>query len=1103
MDFFTQYEKHVKEREALGVPPLPLNEEQTRKVCELLKLESAHEREYLGLLSGRAPAFEPGSEGEAKTAAKLNENQKRVKRLVNLLANRVNPGVDDAAKVKAEFLNEIINHGLVISEIDKITAVNLLRPMLGGYSVIVLLESLKNADEAVAQAACNALKETIFVHDYFNDVAELAKSNKFALEALRSWAEAEWFKARESLPRRIRAVIFKVAGETNTDDLSPAGEAYTRSDIPLHANAMLVKRQPGSLEAINELKKSGLEVVYMGDVVGTGSSRKSGINSIQWHLGREIEGVPNKKTGGIVIGAAIAPIFFNTAEDSGALPIVADASALETGDVVDIYPYVGEIFRVGRVNLSAEGKFDGVEIYGCKNGGKFTNSDANGVNLGAYADERTNLKKANDAEISSNSGLNLSSNLTHADASVGIADKKSVQMKNGSNLRATESLASENYGKFDGERGDADGKKSGENLTCNAEKFEKSQKFGGSVISSNLRSNLTYSDTFTKKIANIQNRSNLQNLNEKNGENSQISAQNWQAAKKFASEKSKGDLVAKFDDRYGGDDISDGKNAKPQGEPVARFTLAPNTIFDEIRAGGRIPLIIGRSLCGKARAALNLGAEDIFARPAQPQTNESEGYTLAQKIVGNACGVRGVRAGQYCEPATLTVGSQDTTGPMTRDEIKELASLGFSADFVLQSFCHTAAYPKPSDLETQKTLPKFMSSRGGVSLRPGDGVIHSWLNRMVLPDTVGTGGDSHTRFPIGVSFPAGSGLVAFAAVSGAMPLNMPGSVLVRFSGRLQKGVTLRDLVNAIPYYAIKRGLLTVEKKGKKNVFAGKILEIEGLEELKVEQAFELSDASAERSAAACAVNLSIESACEYVRSNVALIEAMIETGYESRASLERRAAKMREWLAAPELLRADKNARYAEVIEINLDEIKEPILACPNDPDDVATLSEILADSSRPHKIDEVFVGSCMTNIGHYRALGEALRGLGTLPTRLWIAPPTKMDQALLEKEGYYDIFRAVGARTEVPGCSLCMGNQARVNDGATVFSTSTRNFDNRMGMGARVYLGSAELAAVCAVLGRLPSVSEYMNIVPQKLAGKEAQIYRYLNFNEIENFKI
>ena len=891
MDFFTEYEKHVKEREALDVPPLPLNEEQTREVCGLLK-----------------------------------QGGNRRGELINLLANRVNPGVDDAAKVKAEFLNEIINHGLEISCLDKIAAVNLLRPMLGGYSVIVLLESLKNGDEAVAQAACNVLKETIFVHDYFNDVAELAKINKFALEVLRSWAEAEWFKERENLPRRIRAVIFKVAGETNTDDLSPASEAYTRSDIPLHANAMLVKRQPGSLEMIRELKKSGLEVVYAGDVVGTGSSRKSGINSIQWHLGREIEGVPNKKTGGIVIGTAIAPIFFNTAEDSGALPIVADVSVLETGDVVDIYPYAGEILRVGRVNLSAEGKFDAVLIYGDENGGKF---------------------------------------------------------------------------------------------------------------------------------------------------------------------------------EYEADEVNLGSAAKPQGEPVARFTLSPNTIFDEIRAGGRIPLIIGRSLCGKARAALNLGAEDIFAKPSQPQTDESEGYTLAQKIVGKACGVPGVIAGQYCEPATLTVGSQDTTGPMTRDEIKELASLGFSADFVLQSFCHTAAYPKPSDLETQKTLPKFMSSRGGVSLRPGDGVIHSWLNRMVLPDTVGTGGDSHTRFPIGVSFPAGSGLVAFAAVSGAMPLNMPDSVLVRFSGRLQKGVTLRDLVNAIPYYAIKRGLLTVEKKGKKNVFAGKILEIEGLENLKVEQAFELSDASAERSAAACAVNLSEQSVCEYVRSNIALIEAMIEAGYESRASLERRAAKMREWLAAPSLLRADKNARYAEVIEINLDEITEPILACPNDPDDVANLSEILADSSRPHKIDEVFVGSCMTNIGHYRALGEALRGLGALPARLWIAPPTKMDQALLEKEGYYDIFRAAGARTEVPGCSLCMGNQARVNDGATVFSTSTRNFDNRMGMGARVYLGSAELAAVCAVLGRLPSVSEYMNIVPQKLAGREEQIYRYLNFNEIVNFKI
>ena len=587
----------------------------------------------------------------------------------------------------------------------------------------------------------------------------------------------------------------------------------------------------------------------------------------------------------------------------------------------------------------------------------------------------------------------------------------------------------------------------------------------------------------------------MQNLNEKNGENSQISAQNRQAAKNFASEKSKGDLVAKFDDRYGGDDISDGKNAKPQGEPVARFTLSPNTIFDEIRAGGRIPLIIGRSLCAKARAALNLGAEDIFARPAQPQTNESEGYTLAQKIVGKACGVGGVRAGQYCEPATLTVGSQDTTGPMTRDEIKELASLGFSADFVLQSFCHTAAYPKPSDLETQKTLPKFMSSRGGVSLRPGDGVIHSWLNRMVLPDTVGTGGDSHTRFPIGVSFPAGSGLVAFAAVSGAMPLNMPGSVLVRFSGRLQKGVTLRDLVNAIPYYAIKRGLLTVEKKGKKNVFAGKILEIEGLEELKVEQAFELSDASAERSAAACAVNLSQQSVCEYVRSNVALIEAMIEAGYESRASLERRAAKMREWLAAPELLRADKNARYAEVIEINLDEITEPILACPNDPDDVCFMSERSGT-----KIDEVFIGSCMTNIGHFRAASKLLEGKSDIPVRLWVAPPTKMDAKELSDEGHYGVLGRAGARMEMPGCSLCMGNQAQVHEGATVMSTSTRNFPNRLGKNTFVYLGSAELAAICSKLGKIPTVEEYQaNIGIINEQGD--QIYRYMNFNEIDSY--
>ena len=942
MDFLIEYEKHVKEREALGVPPLALNEAQTREVCELLRLGGAKKRE----ISQSVHLAESSDENMFKIS-EPEENRKRQEKLVNLLANRVNPGVDDAAKVKAEFLNEIINFDLTISGIDKFKAVKMLETMLGGYNVIVLIKTLENSDETVAKAACNALKNIIFVHDYFNDVLKMSKNNKFALEVIESWANAEWFLSRESLPEKIEAVVFKVAGETNTDDLSPASEAFTRSDIPLHANAMLVRRQAGSLEKIKELKKTGREVVYVGDVVGTGSSRKSGINSIQWHLGREIEGVPNKKTGGVIIGGTIAPIFFNTAEDSGALPIIADVSSLEMGDKIEIYPYKGEIVKNGAV--------------------------------------------------------------------------------------------------------------------------------------------------------------------------------------------------------------------------VSEFKLSPNTLLDEIRAGGRIPLIIGRGLCVKARAALNLSAEDIFTKPKQPKDDENFGFTLAQKMVGLACGVAGVRPNSYVEPITLTVGSQDTTGPMTRDEIKELASLGFSADFVLQSFCHTAAYPKPSDEILHSTLPKFINSRGGVSLKPGDGVIHSWLNRMVLPDTVGTGGDSHTRFPIGISFPAGSGLVAFAAVLGAMPLNMPESVLVRFKGEMQEGVTLRDLVNAIPYYAIKRGLLSVDKKNKKNIFAGKILEIEGLENLKVEQAFELSDASAERSAAACAVALNIEPVAEYLRSNVALIDAMIEAGYESGASLERRREKMLKWLENPSLLKADENAKYAEIIEINLDEITEPILACPNDPDDVATLGEILADEKRPKKIDEVFVGSCMTNIGHYRALGEALRGtmkanlcgfgkgeilnISTerslvdhardasknslnsalltnesdnathnspsvcenspdrndvkIPTRLWVVPPTKMDKMQLEKEGYYEIYNAVGARVEVPGCSLCMGNQARVADNAVVFSTSTRNFDNRMGLGAQVYLGSAELAAVCAVLGRLPSVEEYMRLVPKALKDKESEIYRYLNFNEIKNFKI
>ena len=865
MSFFTDYEKHVSEREKEGVPPLALNVKQTSEICELMRLAG-------------------NSSGDEKA-------QNELKFLINLLANRVNPGVDDAAKIKAEFLGEVIE-GLKIDGLDAVRAIKILGKMLGGYNVEILVRALKNSDDVIAQAAANELKNIILVHEHFDEIAKLANSNKFAKEVLLSWANAEWFAHKKPLSECINAVVFKVPGETNTDDLSPASEAYTRADIPLHAKAMLVKKMPEGLKILQELKSRGKSVAYVGDVVGTGSSRKSGINSIQWHLGDEIEGVPNKKTGGIVIGTTIAPIFFNTAEDSGALPIVANVNELEMGDEIEIYPFKGEIYK----------------------------------------------------------------------------------------------------------------------LAGNEKKL------------------------------------------------------------------------------------------------VANFKLSPNTLSDEIRAGGRIPLMIGRQVTKKAREALGLGEEQIFIKPDQPK-EQSGGYTLAQKMVGKACGKAcgkaGVRAGAYVEPEILTVGSQDTTGPMTRDEIKELASLSFGADFVLQSFCHTAAYPKPSDLEMQKSLPKFMTLRGGVSLKPGDGVIHSWLNRMVLPDTVGTGGDSHTRFPIGISFPAGSGLVAFAAVLGMMPLNMPESVLIKFKGELKEGVTLRDLVNAIPYFAIKKGLLSVEKKNKKNIFAGKILEIEGLESLKVEQAFELSDASAERSAAACVVNLSVDSVAEYVRSNIALIEAMIKAGYESHETLARRKEKMQKWLENPTLLRADKDARYAEIFEIDLSQIDEPILACPNDPDDVATLSEILADSKRAHNIDEVFVGSCMTNIGHYRALARILERESKLTTRLWIAPPTKMDKKTLEDEGVYEIFKRLNARTEVPGCSLCMGNQARVNDNAVVFSTSTRNFDNRMGMGAKVYLGSAELAAVCALLGRLPSVSEYKKIVRDSLSLNKDQIYKYLNFNEISEFSI
>ncbi len=847
MGLIEEYKKHTEERAKLGVPPLPLTAKQVNELVELLKQDPIPEEEYL----------------------------------LGLFINHINPGVDDAAYVKAAFLNAIVVGDAHCKAINRVEAIKILGTMLGGYNVGPLVEALKSEHVEVAQAAADELKNTILVYDSFNDVKDLMdEGNKFAKEVIESWANAEWFLNKPELPKEMTLTVFKVPGETNTDDLSPASEAFTRSDIPLHANSMLQARMEKPLETIAELKKKGHPLAYVGDVVGTGSSRKSGINSVQWHIGREIPGVPNKKTGGVVIGSIIAPIFFNTAEDSGCLPIQAPVDNLEMGDVITLKPYDGVIEKDGKV--------------------------------------------------------------------------------------------------------------------------------------------------------------------------------------------------------------------------VSEFKLTPNTLPDEMRAGGRIPLIIGKGLTAKAREALGLGPSDVFITPEQPEGDES-GYTLAQKMVGKACGMEGVKPGMYVEPIATTVGSQDTTGPMTRDEIKELAALTFGADFVLQSFCHTAAYPKPADIELQHTLPPFWTSRKGVILKPGDGVIHSWLNRMCLPDTVGTGGDSHTRFPIGISFPAGSGLVAFAAVTGMMPLTMPESVLVRFKGKIQPGITLRDLVNAIPYYAIKQGLLTVEKKGKKNVFAGRILEIEGLEDLKVEQAFELSDASAERSAAACTVKLNKEPIIEYLESNVALIEEMIKAGYEDAKTLQRRADKMKEWLKNPTLLEADKDAKYSAVIEIDLNEITEPIVACPNDPDDVATLSEVLADSNRPHNIDEVFVGSCMTNIGLFRALGEVLKGEGQVKSRLWIAPPTKMDEITLREEGYYSIFGTAGARTEIPGCSLCMGNQARVADNAVVFSTSTRNFDNRMGKGAKVYLGSAELAAVAALLGKIPTKEEYLEIVNKKIKPEvKDNVYRYLNFNKV-----
>jgi aconitate hydratase 2/2-methylisocitrate dehydratase len=846
MAFIEDYNAHVAERAALGVPPLPLSAEQTAELIEMIK------------------------KGEGDSAFNLD-----------LLTNRVSPGVDDAAYVKAAFLNDVVQENVKVDSITPDVAVKMLGMMLGGYNVKPIIDGLKSSSDAVVEAAKEALKHTLLVYDAFNDVEELHKAgNAAATEVMTSWANAEWFTAKPELAQEITVTVYKVPGETNTDDLSPASEAFTRSDIPLHANSMLQSRMENALATIQDLKGKGHPLAYVGDVVGTGSSRKSGVNSVQWHMGDDIPGVPNKRTGGVVIGGIIAPIFFATCEDSGALPLEMDVSAMETGDVVTIYPYKGEAHKDGK---------------------------------------------------------------------------------------------------------------------C-----------------------------------------------------------------------------------------------------IATFKLNPNTITDEVRAGGRIPLIIGRGLTSKARSVLGLGASDLFLTPVQP-ADTGKGYTLAQKMVGRACGMDGVRPGMYVEPIATTVGSQDTTGPMTRDEIKELAALGFSADLVMQSFCHTAAYPKPSDVKMHHTLPDFISNRSGVALRPGDGVIHSWLNRLTLPDTVGTGGDSHTRFPIGISFPGGSGIVAFAGVTGSMPLTMPESVLVRFSGELQPGITLRDLVNAIPYYAIQQGLLTVEKKGKKNIFNGRILEIEGLPNLKAEQAFELSDASAERSAAACTVLLNKEPVIEYLKSNITLIESMIKDGYQDARTLERRAGKMKEWVANPELLQPDADAEYAAVIEINLNDVKEPIVACPNDPDNVKLLSDVAGDN-----IDEVFLGSCMTNIGHYRAAGEVMRGEGKVSVeKFWIVPPTRMDEQQLINEGYYDIYKAIEAQTEVPGCSLCMGNQASARPNATVFSTSTRNFDNRLGKGTQVYLGSAELAAVCAKLGRIPTVEEYMSIVPEKLAGKQENVYRYLNFNEIKDYHL
>jgi len=849
------YRQHVAERSALGIPPLPLSAKQTEALIGLLK----------------APP-----QGEEQV-------------LVELITHRVPAGVDDAAKVKAAFLADLAKGSQTSPLLSRIQATELLGTMLGGFNIEPLIDLLSDAECGATAAA--ALKTTLLMFDYFHDVKALAdKGNAHAKGVMQSWADAEWFTSRPAVPESLTVTVFKVTGETNTDDLSPAPDAWSRPDIPLHALAMLKNARPGiepdeagacgPVKLINALKDKGHLVAYVGDVVGTGSSRKSATNSVLWFTGEDIPFVPNKRFGGVCLGSKIAPIFYNTMEDAGALPIELDVNQMDMGDVVELRPYDGKALKNGAV--------------------------------------------------------------------------------------------------------------------------------------------------------------------------------------------------------------------------IAEFTVKSEVIFDEVRAGGRIPLIVGRGLTARAREALGLAPSTLFRQPAQP-ADTGKGFTLGQKMVGRACGLpegQGVRPHAYCEPRMTTVGSQDTTGPMTRDELKDLACLGFSADLVMQSFCHTAAYPKLVDVKTHHELPGFISSRGGVALRPGDGVIHSWLNRLLLPDTVGTGGDSHTRFPIGISFPAGSGLVAFAAATGVMPLDMPESVLVRFKGEMRPGITLRDLVNAIPLYAIRQGLLTVEKKGKKNVFSGRILEIEGLPDLKVEQAFELSDASAERSAAACTVRLNAAPIVEYLRSNITLMKWMIANGYQDRRTLERRITAMEAWIADPQLLQPDADADYAAVIDIDLADIKEPILACPNDPDDVKVLSDVAGE-----KIDEVFIGSCMTNIGHFRAAGKLLDGKSDIPTRLWIAPPTKMDAMILSEEGYYNILGKAGARMEMPGCSLCMGNQAQVRKGSTAMSTSTRNFPNRLGLDTRVFLGSAELASVCALLGRIPTVEEYQAQVGG-LAGKAADVYRYMNFDQIAEFR-